>query len=271
MAAIEQGRSGSRTTARLKPGGATILWRAKDAFNDAQFSASGAASSTAVALANHALWQTEDDGIRTGFAALDAAFLHQGWPRAGLTELLCDANGIGEIRLLAPALAALCKNEERSIALVMPPFVPYPPALEAIGVDLARMLLIRCREPREALWAMEQALRTGACSAVLGWLEETRLGFASLRRLVLAARQGEAWGSLFRPARALENASAAELRLHLLPAADDRLRINILKRRGGWPLSGIELDLATETEQAQRTKEHPTLSLAGVASDRQSA
>ena len=237
----------------------------------AQFSASGAASSTARALSDNALWQTEAGGIDTGFAALDAAFLHQGWPCAGLTELLCDVSGIGEIRLLVPALAALCRNEERSIALVMPPFVPYPPALEAIGIDLARMLLIRPREPREALWAMEQALRTGACSAVLGWLEETRLGFASLRRLVLAARQGEAWGNLFRPTRALENASAAELRLHLLPAADDRLRINILKRRGGWPLSGIELDLAMEAEQAQGTKERPTLSLAGVASNRQSA
>ena len=96
---------------------------------------------------------------------------------------------------------------------------------------------------------MEQTLKTGACSAVLGWLAETSLGFANLRRLLLAARQGEAWGSLFRPAQAAESASAAErLRLRLSPCPDDRLQVNIVKRRGGWPLSGIELDLA-ENEQ----------------------
>ena len=260
---------------------AANLWRAKDMRdgahlrNGAQFSASDAASSTADALSapdglarsqDHALPQTEASGIRSGFAALDAAFFHQGWPRAGLTELLCDACGIGEFRLLAPALTALCGNEERSIALVVPPFVPYPPALEAMGVDLAKMLLIRPGDQREALWAMEQTLQTGACSAVLGWLAEASLGFANLRRLLLAARQGEAWGILFRPTRALENASAAELRLRLSPGADSRLQVNIVKRRGGWPLSGIELDLATETEQAQETSGSPAHSLAGAES-----
>lgn len=44
---------------------------------------------------------------RTGFAALDAQLPGGGWPHAVLTELLLGQPGIGELRLLAPALRAL--------------------------------------------------------------------------------------------------------------------------------------------------------------------
>lgn len=234
------------------------VWRAGDAL------ASGAAAPGAGVLSRlskvvRGAWQAGEGGVHTGFAALDAAFLHRGWPRAGLTELLCAACGIGELRLLAPALAALCRNEARSIALVMPPFVPYPPALRDLGVDVAKVLLIHPRNQREALWAMQQALGTGACSAVLGWLPETSLGFANLRRLLLAARQGEAWGCLFRPAQAAASASAAELRLHLSPRPGGRLQVDVVKRRGGWPLSGIELDVGTQGALGPRRSSAPAM------------
>ena len=246
MASGQHLRSGSKAIAEFgaafaATGAVSDVWRAGDAAT-----ACGA-------------WQGDEGGVPTGFAALDAAFLHRGWPRAGLTELLCDACGIGELRLLAPGLTALCRNEARAIALVMPPFVPYPPALRDIGVDVARVLLIRPRNQREALWAMQQALGTGACSAVLGWLPETSLGFANLRRLLLAARQGEAWGCLFRPAQAAESASAAELRLHLSPLPGGRLRVDVVKRRGGWPLSGIELDVETQDDLGWRPSGTPAM------------
>ena len=246
MASGQHLRSGSKAVAEFgaafaATGTASDVWRAGDA------------------AAAHGTRQGDEGGVPTGFAALDAAFLHRGWPRAGLTELLCDACGIGELRLLAPGLTALCRNEARAIALVMPPFVPYPPALRDIGVDVARVLLIRPRNQREALWAMQQALGTGACSAVLGWLPETSLGFANLRRLLLAARQGEAWGCLFRPAQAAENASAAELRLHLSPLPGGRLRVDVVKRRGGWPLSGIELDVETQGDLGWRPSGVPAM------------
>ena len=182
-------------------------------------------------------------GIRTGFVALDAALFDRGWPRQGLAELLCDVCGIGELRLLMPALASLAKEEARWIAWVAPPFVPYAPALEAAGVDLGKVLLIRPGSHREALWGLQQALRTGACSAVLGWLPEASLGFSELRRLALAARQGGTWGVLFRPRRAADAASGAELRLRLSPGLGNRLRVDVVKRRGGWQLPGIEVGL----------------------------
>ena len=180
------------------------------------------------------------NGIASGFPTLDAALFDHGWPRAGLTEILCDAHGIGELSLLAPALASLSTTDSRIIAWIAPPFVPYAPALAAAGINLDKVLLVHPADHGKALWALEQALRTGVCSAVLGWLSESLLKFTEVRRLQLAARQGGTWSSLFRPATAAEVASAAELRLRLRPRKGG-LRLDIVKRRGGWPLSGIEL------------------------------
>ncbi len=180
------------------------------------------------------------DGIATGFPALDAALFDRGWPQRGLTEFLSDTPGIGELRLLAPAMATLSATNDRLIAWIAPPFVPYAPALQAAGIDLAKVLLVHPRDHGETLWALEQALKTGACGAALGWLLETHLKFTELRRLQFAARQGRAWASLFRPASAAGDPSAAELRLRLWPSRSG-LRVDIVKRRGGWPLSGIEL------------------------------
>lgn len=165
--------------------------------------------------------------LPTGYAALDDAI--GGWPRGALTELLSDHEGIGELSLLLPGLAAL--SRQHCIAFVAPPHIPYAPALAAAGVDLARCLWLRPASETDALWALEQSLRSGVCGAVLGW--PARPDQRSLRRLQLAAETGNALAVLFRPRRAAKDASPAALRLELEPAAGG-LRIHIRKRRGGW-------------------------------------
>ena len=180
-------------------------------------------------------------GINTGYRALDDVLADGGWPPGGLVELLLEDCGIGELRLLTPALAALT-SADRFIAWVNPPHVPYAPALEAVGIDPARVLLVKAQGQAEALWALEQACKSGACSAVLGWVD-SRLQFTEIRRLQFAAKHGRTWASLFRPVAATRQASAAELRLRLNALTENRLKIDVVKRRGGWPLAGIELPL----------------------------
>ncbi len=187
------------------------------------------------------------DGIESGFPALDEALFDRGWPQGGLVELLLDEPGVGELSLLGPALASLSSSEERLIAWVAPPFVPYPPALGAAGIDVSKVLMVHPDNHADALWTFEQVLKTGACSALLGWLAERELKFAEIRRLQFAARQGRTWASLFRPATAADNASPAEFRLRLWPRRCGGLRLDIVKRRGGWPLSGIEIDFDADS------------------------
>ena len=171
--------------------------------------------------------------VPSGFHRLDERLPGGGWPLATLTELLVASAGIGEIRLLLPALRALSAatpDEPRWIAWLAPPHLPYAPALADAGLDPARMLVIQPRAGLDMLWAMEQALRSGACAAVLGWTAVA--GDQALRRLKLAAEEGRSPGFLFRPPSQRDESSPAALRL-ALTAHDGGLDIEILKSRGG--------------------------------------
>ena len=204
------------------------------------------------------------DGHPTGFSALDDMLCDNGWPAGGLSELLCDTYGVGELRLLAPALARLSTDQARWIAWVNPPFVPYAPALTRAGIDIDKVLLIHPKNHREALWALEQTLKTGTSSAALAWLDESKLKITDIRRLQLAAKQGRTWANLFRPSTAADKPSMAELRIMIdsVPTSScDRLALTVLKRRGGWPTSSITLELGQTPVRHERKTLQEQLSL----------
>ena len=200
-------------------------------------------------------------GIATGYVQLDAQLADGGWPRAGLMELLNTQAGIGELRLLSPALALL-SQEQRWIVWVNPPHIPYAPALTALGIDISKVLLVHPKTHAEVLWSVEQSLKSGTSSAVLAWLDETKLVARDVRRLKLAAKRGTALAVLFRPEAATRQASTAELRilLHAEPTPDE-LSLEILKRRGGWPTGRLQLQLQHGIAETTRTQLRDQLSL----------
>ena len=187
------------------------------------------------------VWRSADrlpaarPAVATGCEVLDAQFAG-GWPQGAITEILCD-DGAGALKLVMPALASLSRRT-RWLVLVSPPYIPYAPGFAAYGVDLSRLFLVQPKTWQERLWALEQALRSGTCSAVLAWPE--RLTGAVLRRLQLAAEMGESSGFLFRSEAAAAEASAAVLRLRV-SRCGAQTEVDILKRRGGWPVRGLRL------------------------------
>lgn len=168
-------------------------------------------------------------GIPTGIRGLDERLPWGGWPRA-LTEILPEGEGIGELRLLLPALSALTR-EGKWLAWINPPHVPYAPALSAGHVDLGRMMLVQPDDPAEALWAAEEALKSPVCGAVLFW--PGRIDDKQLRRLQRAAEAGNTWAVLFRGPEAARSPSPARLRLRLV-ATPEGLDLHVLKCLGGW-------------------------------------
>lgn len=169
----------------------------------------------------------------TGLGDLDP-LLPQGWPVGGLTEVLVPHPGVGELSLLMPCLARLSR-ERRWLTWIAPPHIPYAPALEAHGVDLSRVMLVHPPAVKDALWAVEQALRAGSCGAVLAWIQQA--DFHSLRRLQLAAAEGQSLCLLFRPHQAAAEPSPATLRLHL-EAIPEGVRASPVKHyAGGAPLN----------------------------------
>jgi cell division inhibitor SulA/protein ImuA len=188
-----------------------------------------------------ALAQVASPSVPTGFAALDAELPGDGWPTGCLMELLPAHEGIGELRILGPALAALSCTGRR-LAWIAPPHLPYAPALDAAGIPLAGLLIVRTGSARDTLWAAEQALASAACGAVLVWPGMVK--YAALRRLQLAAEKARALTVLFRPPRAAGEASPAALRLALHTAAG-ALAVRILKRRGAVCARPVLVNIGT--------------------------
>ncbi|WP_026354355.1 translesion DNA synthesis-associated protein ImuA [Massilia niastensis] len=164
--------------------------------------------------------------VDTGHATLSKQLPGGGWPTGTLVDLLLQQPGIGEMRLLRPALAACA---ERRIVLLQPPHPPQALALAALGLEPSQLLWLRTSRSADALWAAEQVLRSGSCGALLFWTGHVRSD--SLRRLHLAAQSGETLFFMLRPLAAAQDASPAPLRLSLRPAAGG-MEIGFLKRRG---------------------------------------
>ena len=169
------------------------------------------------------------DGEPTGHTALDALLPQGGWPRRALTELLLPADGVGELALLLPTLARMTQAGS-PVAVIAPPYIPYAPAWQAAGVDLAWLEVVDAG-PRDALWAFEQCLRSGACAAVLGW--PVQADGHALRRLQVAADSGECLGFALRDRRHAANPSAAALRLEAVRDPQGGTAWQVRKCRGG--------------------------------------
>src|SRR5690606_2463469 len=144
-------------------------------------------------------------------------------------ERLLPAAGVGELALLRPTLARITADGG-SVALVAPPYIPYAPAWQAAGIDLGALQVVDA-SPRDALWAFEQCLRSGACNAVLGWPQQADA--AALRRLQVAADSGACLGFALRDRKHAVNASPAALRLEWIGDEHGRPAWQVRKCRGG--------------------------------------
>lgn len=204
--------------------------------------------------------------VATGCAELDAVLPGGGWPRGALTELLVDGAGLGELSLLTFALAKIREAGGWSL-LVAPPHPLHAPAWAAAGVDLAKLAVVSPASGRDALWAMEQALASGAPRAVVGWAPHADA--RALRRLQVAAAGSDALAFLFRSARLAVDASAAPLRLQLA-GEDGQLAVRILKRRGPPLAATLRLALPRPASLRRHESAHDA-SLAGRPAHRQLA
>jgi protein ImuA len=183
-------------------------------------------------MIHQSLWQgsqlarTFDKTVDTGYAALSAELPGGGWPLGRLVELLVQQPGVGEIRLLRPALAAIAG---RPIALVQPPHIPNTLAFTYLGIPADKLMLLRAGKTADALWSAEQILKAGSYGALLLWQPHIRA--ESLRRLHLAAQQGETLFFMMRPLASASDSSPASLRLGVRPAGDG-IVVDIVKRKG---------------------------------------
>ncbi len=179
--------------------------------------------------------------IPLGVAAIDAALPEGGLRAAGLHEFL----GAGAAVALATALAArrLAQGAPGPVLWCLDGANPYPPGLAAFGLGAERLILVRARQGRDVLWAMEEALTAGRAALVIG--EVTRLDWTASRRLQLAAETGATPALLLNGGRAM-GVPGALTRWRVASASSGpaafgpgigapRLALKLLRARGAAP------------------------------------
>ena len=181
-------------------------------------------------LQQHAVWRggafaRPAGAVPTGYPGFDRELPGGGWPLGALTEILGLCEGVGELQLVLPALAAS-------------------------GVDLAHLVVVRAPGRRDALWAAEQVLRAGNCHALLAWLRDAR--YPELRRLAVAAGTSRAFVALFRRREAIATSSPACLRIALEPAGEG-LCARILKRPGAPAAAPLRIAVKKPVHALGRT------------------
>jgi hypothetical protein len=181
----------------------------------------------------------------SGSANLDAVLPGGGWQSGTIVELMPMSDGIGELRLLMPALAKIT-HSERHVAMIAPPYIPFAPALLRHGLRLEHFWIIRAQSAADILWSAEQTLRCKSFGAVLAWPSAIR--DREVRRLQLAAEAGNSIGFVYRPPNAARESSPAAVRLRLQADAVGQLSIDIVKCRGAR--AGMSVGIAPELATA---------------------
>ena len=192
----------------------------------------------------HQLGRNNHAVVASGFAPLDVELPGGGWPRRCLTELLLPHPGIGEMRLVAPALAMA---QARVVMLFDPPLQMSAAVLASFGFDLEHVIVVNTGAGliagKDCFWALEQTLKCGHVGAVLAWLPP-RLRAERLRRLQLAAHNHDGVAFVVRELTSADQPSAAPLRLALRAGGADRLQVEVIKRRGPPLLEPLTLELS---------------------------
>lgn len=190
--------------------------------------------------------------LPTGAALLDAALPGGGLARGALHELIAapvlDARGrpfpgAPSEAAVAGLCAAFLARAAGPVLWCRPGPQLYAPGLAGLGLDLRDLVVVRGRGDVDLLWAMEEALRSGAVRAVAGEVREPEP--LALRRLQLAAEDGGGLALLLRPAGAkkIGGPAATRWRISPLPGVGDavggcgvpRWRAELTRVRGGRP------------------------------------
>jgi protein ImuA len=154
------------------------------------------------------------EALPLGVAAIDAVLPGGGLPRGCLHEIVAADPSAAASAFAAVLLARLAGDGGSVVWCRRGPGLHgaklYGPGLAAFGLDLRRLLVVRARREIDVLWAMEEGLRSGAVSAVLG--EVAAAPPIALRRLQLAAETGGTTGLLLRPLGAPVAAGSATTR-----------------------------------------------------------
>jgi protein ImuA len=193
-----------------------------------------------------------DDALAFGVSDLDGRLAGGGLTRGALHEIAPSAPALAEDAAATLFLAGIAAraSAKAPVLWALTRFDLYAPGLEQAGLPPDRLVFAQARDDRDVLALMEDALRHGGLSTVVG--EARRINMTASRRLQLAAADSQTPALLLRRSRRLNQCPLAEpstattrWRIGCAPSAPlgipgvgrPRWRIELVRQRGGNPFT----------------------------------
>jgi protein ImuA len=137
------------------------------------------------------------DVVDLGLGQICKAFPGGTFPLGAVHEFLAieDGHAASTDGFIAGLLSSLMGDKGTALWISASRAI-FPPALREFGVQPDRIVFIDLEKEKDVMWAMEEALKCSALTAVIGEMKD--LTFTESRRLQLAVEQSHVTGFLVR-------------------------------------------------------------------------
>lgn len=160
------------------------------------------------------------DGVDIGLGPITEAFPNATFPLGAIHEFLSGGHEMAAASsgFIAGLLAPLMGSGGTSLWISASRKL-LPPALISFGIQPDRFIFIDLQNEKHVLWAMEEALKCGALTSVVGEMRE--ISFTASRRLQLAVEQSQVTGFILRnnPKNLNTTACVSRWKITPLPSA----------------------------------------------------
>lgn len=135
----------------------------------------------------------ENSALNFGLGPINQHFPNEVFPTGAIHEFLSSKkeDSAATTGFISGILSTLMGNKGAAVWISTNRKL-FPPALATFGIQPDRFIFIDLHKEKHVTWALEEALKCGALSAVIGELHE--LSFTNSRRLQLAVEQSRVTG-----------------------------------------------------------------------------
>lgn len=140
-----------------------------------------------------------NDGLNLALEFFRDCFPNASFPLGAVHEFLCEQNNDKACSsgFIAGLLSYIMKGKGGAIWISASRTL-FPPALKSFGLDPEHFIFVDLKKEKDVMWAMEESLKCGAVTAVVGEIRD--IDFTMSRRLQLAVEQSGVTGFILRDA-----------------------------------------------------------------------
>ena len=181
--------------------------------------------------------------VDVGLGPIKNAFPNATFPLGAIHEFLSEQkeSAAATSGFIAGLLSSLMGNDGTALWISSSRTL-FPPALNTFGIQPDRFIFIDLQKEADVLWTMDEALKCGAISAVVGEVQE--INFTASRRLQLAVEQSQVTGFVIRSGYKKLNTTACVSRWRITPLPSEPIdglpgigypkwRVELLRIRNG--------------------------------------